>query len=258
MRLYCSGPMTNLELFNFPAFDAAAIRLRKEGHEVRSPHEMDLNMGVVVMRGRGGEIISVDVPKDWSFYEAIKKDLEAIDWAEGIYLLPGWSKSLGAGIERDHAIVTGKEIIYDPEAELPENHKQLIRPPKIEFNRNQAYNVKWNPEGGDDEVRIVDPVTGGAKGSKLAQLGALDPYALMDVAKVAGFGSTKYERYNFAKGYRWSLSFDAMQRHLLAFWGGEDMDPESNLPHLAHGSWHGLALLTFASRKLGTDDRFPA
>ncbi len=107
------------------------------------------------------------------------------------------------------------------------------------------------------ETRITDPTTGGMKGSKLAQLGAVDPLALLEVAKVAGFGGKKYERYNFAKGYRWSLSYDALQRHLNAFWAGEDTDRESGLYHIAHAAWHCLALLTFSLRDLGTDDRFP-
>lgn len=107
------------------------------------------------------------------------------------------------------------------------------------------------------EVRVVDPVTGGEKGSKQCQIGAMDPMALMQVGMVAGFGTEKYARYNFAKGYRWSLSFDAMQRHLLAFWNGENIDPESKLPHLAHACWHCLTLMTFSLRGRGTDDRFP-
>lgn len=107
------------------------------------------------------------------------------------------------------------------------------------------------------EIRIVDEKTGGAKGMKDCQVGALDPLALWEIGNVAGFGNRKYERYNFAKGYKWSLSYDALQRHLLAFWAGEDKDLESGLYHLAHAGWHCLALLTFLIRKKGTDDRFP-
>jgi len=107
----------------------------------------------------------------------------------------------------------------------------------------------------DDETRITDPKTGGEKGQKLAQLGALDPKSLLEVAKVAGFGAKKYARYNYVKGFAWSLSYDAMQRHLLAFWDRQDTDEESGLYHLAHAAWHCLALLTFQIRGLGTDDR---
>lgn len=111
--------------------------------------------------------------------------------------------------------------------------------------------------GPAEEVRVVDPRTGGEKGQKLAQLGAMDPAALLKLAAVAGFGGQKYARYNFAKGYAWSLSFDAMARHMLAFWNGENLDPESGLPHVLHAAWHGLTLACFLERGLGTDDRFP-
>lgn len=107
------------------------------------------------------------------------------------------------------------------------------------------------------ETRITDATTGGQKGSKQCQIGAVDPQAIMQVGLVAGFGNDKYERYNFAKGYKWSLSYDALQRHLMAFWNGQNNDEESGLPHLAHAAWHCLALLTFSLRNRGTDDRFP-
>lgn len=106
-----------------------------------------------------------------------------------------------------------------------------------------------------DEVRITDPVTGGQKGQKDAQMGALDPRALLEVGRVAGFGARKYARFNFVRGYAWSLSFDALQRHLLAWADGEDRDPESGCLHMGHAAWHCLALMTFFLREKGTDDR---
>lgn len=108
------------------------------------------------------------------------------------------------------------------------------------------------------EKRVIDEVTGGEKGQKDCQIGAVDPKAVWEVGRVAGFGGVKYERYNFAKGYKWSLSYDALQRHLMQFWAGEANDAESGLCHLAHAAWHCLALLTFYLRGKGTDDRFPA
>ena len=105
------------------------------------------------------------------------------------------------------------------------------------------------------EKRVINPVTGGEKGEKLAQLGALDPTALLEVAKAAGFGTIKYERYNFLKGYEWSLSFDALCRHILLFWSGEDLDEESGLPHMAHAGWHCLTLLAFMQRHPELDNR---
>lgn len=106
-----------------------------------------------------------------------------------------------------------------------------------------------------DEVRVTSE-TGGQKGQKQARLGSIDPQALMEMAKVAGFGEVKYDRLNYLKGYDWSLSYDAAQRHFHAFWSGEDLDPESGLPHLAHAGWHCMAMLAFMIHGLGTDNRY--
>lgn len=107
------------------------------------------------------------------------------------------------------------------------------------------------------ETRIVDPETGGAKGQKDCRMGALDPVALEQMGLVAGMGEEKYDRFNFLRGYKWSLSVDAMFRHILAFLKGEDRDPESGLPHMAHAAWHAHALTGFLLRDIGTDDRAP-
>ena len=110
----------------------------------------------------------------------------------------------------------------------------------------------------DTEIRVTDPETGGQKGSKQAVLGDIDPNALMEVAKVCGFGRIKYSRLNYLRGYDWSLSYDAMQRHLHLFWNREELDTESKLHHLAHAMWHCAALFAFSTRGLGKDDRpFP-
>ena len=109
---------------------------------------------------------------------------------------------------------------------------------------------------GDKEVRYVSP-TGGEKGQKLARFGGADPRALEELALVYGYGEGKYERYNYLKGYPWSLSVDALFRHLFAFLDGEDEDPESTLLHVAHVAWHALTLTSYSLRNLGTDDRVP-
>tara|TARA_Y100000815_G_scaffold176204_1_gene160444 strand:+ start:12336 stop:12884 length:549 start_codon:yes stop_codon:yes gene_type:complete len=69
-------------------------------------------------------------------------------------------------------------------------------------------------------------------------------------------GMLKYGRNNWrASGVRASIYFDAANRHLNAWFEGEDHDPDSGVPHLAHA----LACLAIivdaqAAGKL-TDDR---
>lgn len=80
--------------------------------------------------------------------------------------------------------------------------------------------------------------------------------ALMDLAQVYTFGATKYNDHNWAKGMKWSRVFAAMMRHAWAYWGGEDLDPESKLPHMSHVAWCAMTLLSYRKRKVGEDDRF--
>lgn len=46
-------------------------------------------------------------------------------------------------------------------------------------------------------------------------------------------GALKYGAHNYrAIGVRASVYYDAAERHLKAFWEGEDIDPDSGLPHI--------------------------
>lgn len=48
-------------------------------------------------------------------------------------------------------------------------------------------------------------------------------------------GALKYGRSNYrAVGVKASIYYDAARRHMNAWFEGEDMDPDSKLPHLAH------------------------
>lgn len=106
----------------------------------------------------------------------------------------------------------------------------------------------------NNEVRVVS-ATGGVKGQKPVRLHAIPRESLWELGRVYAFGEEKYDDYNFRKGYSWSLSYDALLRHVTAFWDGEDRDLESNLHHLAHAVWHGICLLFFSLTGVGEDDR---
>lgn len=68
-----------------------------------------------------------------------------------------------------------------------------------------------------------------------SEYGLLPPYALEEVVKVLTFGAQKYERGNWIKVPEPKRRyFDAMERHIWAWKRGEQIDPESGLPHLAH------------------------
>jgi len=105
------------------------------------------------------------------------------------------------------------------------------------------------------EVRVTDPVTGGAKGQKRQRMDLLPYDTLMWISEHYAVGADKYDDRNWEKGYAWSLSMGALMRHLAAFWQGEDYDMETLSHHLQAVVFHALGLATFVNRNIGTDDR---
>ena len=79
---------------------------------------------------------------------------------------------------------------------------------------------------------------------------------LCSVAAVGDFGSAKYSRYNYKAGMHWMKLGGSCTRHLCAWLKGEDLDQESNLPHLAHLAYDALMLLDYSMSNKGADDRY--
>lgn len=105
-----------------------------------------------------------------------------------------------------------------------------------------------------DEVRVVDPVSGGVKASKEARFDLLPPEAMWELSCHYGRGARKYESRNWEKGYKWGLTVAAMLRHLYQFLRGERYDEETGTHHIICVMWHAAALYTFDVRGIGTDD----
>ena len=81
MRIYIAGPMSGHKDLNFPAFHAAADRLRANGHDVVSPAELNPDPGM-----------------EW--HQAMRVDIAALVTCEAIHLLHGWQKSRDATLEQ--------------------------------------------------------------------------------------------------------------------------------------------------------------
>ena len=95
MIAYISGPMTGLPGQNYAAFEAAADRLRAQGVQVISPHE-------ITPPGAG----------PWSWAQHMRVDLAALLTADVIVLLPGWETSRGAQLEKTVADALGLVVDY--------------------------------------------------------------------------------------------------------------------------------------------------
>lgn len=106
----------------------------------------------------------------------------------------------------------------------------------------------------DGEVRMVSS-TGAEKGSKIERYDLIPAEPLRLLAQHFGRGATKYADRNWEAGYDWSLSFAALQRHAWAFWGGEDIDPETGTPHIVAAAWHCFALAEYMNSHPEFDNR---
>lgn len=80
-RIYIAGPMTGLPEFNFPAFHAAAKRIRLAGLEPVNP--------ATNFKGR------TDLPRQ----DYIRADVKLLIDCDAIAMLNGWEHSKGAKLE---------------------------------------------------------------------------------------------------------------------------------------------------------------
>lgn len=78
---------------------------------------------------------------------------------------------------------------------------------------------------------------------------------LLDVAKVLSFGAIKYSPWNWTLGMDYSRVQAAMLRHYAAWQSGQNLDPETNLPHLAHMTCCLIFLQYYSNNGVGNDDR---
>lgn len=98
----------------------------------------------------------------------------------------------------------------------------------------------WHKDGGKPRVDLMPPLP------------------LFQVGHVLAFGLKKYGARNwedYAAKWSWGDLLGSTLRHVFAWMAGEDLDPESKLPHLAHALCDLMMLLQLVLCATGQDDR---
>jgi hypothetical protein len=105
---YLGGPMRGLPFFNFPAFDEAAYKLRRDGWTVFSPAEKDRDHLDISQCPNGSE----EELKRQGFEvgKALTWDFAHILDSHAVIFLPGWITSTGCHWEMAVAYATNKDI----------------------------------------------------------------------------------------------------------------------------------------------------
>lgn len=83
----------------------------------------------------------------------------------------------------------------------------------------------------------------------------LPPEGPKAVATILAYGAKKYAPRNWEQGMDWSRPFNALHRHLSAWWSGETHDPDTGYSHLWHAATNLFFLIAYEARGKGTDDR---
>lgn len=79
---------------------------------------------------------------------------------------------------------------------------------------------------------------------------------IIEVAAAMKLGAAKYGPYNWReKKVSTSVYYAAFMRHAMAYWEGEDLDPESGASHLGHAGACLAILLDAAKNGSLNDDR---
>lgn len=69
-------------------------------------------------------------------------------------------------------------------------------------------------------------------------------------------GAKKYDEHNWEHGMLWSKVFGPLIRHAFKFWGGENIDKDTGLPHVDLILTNAAFLCVYYKRKIGKDNRW--
>lgn len=103
-----------------------------------------------------------------------------------------------------------------------------------------------------DDLKLSE-CEGGRKNDKgKSRVDLVPPGAILEVAAVLTDGVEEYGDHNWRKGIAYSRLYSAIQRHLLAFWLGDDVD-KSGHRALAHACTDIMMLMEMPKK---WDDRY--
>ncbi len=97
-----------------------------------------------------------------------------------------------------------------------------------------------------------------AVGTKKTPLSTVPSGPLMELGLAMLEGARKYGRHNYRQaGIRGSVYYDAVMRHMMQWYEGEDIDPDSGLSHITKAIATLVVLRDGMIRDMWVDDRPP-
>lgn len=119
-------------------------------------------------------------------------------------------------------------ILDQSDAEIETYYRNKIVPSSFEPIRVGAGNLKDEPALRYDADK--------------SRIDLIDPGFILRLGQHYGVGAKKYAERNWQKGMSFSRCYASAQRHMLAFWGGEDHDEETGSRHVIAAAWNMAAI----------------
>lgn len=95
-------------------------------------------------------------------------------------------------------------------------------------------------------------------GIRKAPMSTVPANVLAEIGVAMLEGASKYGRHNYrVAGSKASVYYDGTLRHLMAWWEGEDLDPDSGLSHITKAITSLVVLRDAMMQGMCTDDRPP-
>lgn len=122
------------------------------------------------------------------------------------------------------------------------------------------------PRAKIDTTKIADLPVAGAKptnpkdsfGIRKVPMSVVPCGVLAEIGVGMYEGTGKYGRHNYrAMGVQASVYYDATMRHIMSWWEGEDIDPDSGLSHVTKAICSLVVLRDAMMQGMVTDDRPP-
>ncbi len=123
-----------------------------------------------------------------------------------------------------------------------------------------AYRVVENaPKATEEKTFAVKPSNPkDIVGVRKAPMSTVSAPVLAEIGVGMLEGASKYGRHNYRiVGVRSSVYYDATMRHLMSWWEGEDIDPESGMSHITKAITSLVVLRDAQIQGTVTDDRAP-
>lgn len=106
MKVYIAGPINGYPDGNRAMFEKVAGQLRDLGHEPVNPHDIG-----PLEHAEGAHVGDPVEHSEHGYGCFMIPDIGALLQCEGFTLLSEWTDSRGARVERDVAIICGKEFV---------------------------------------------------------------------------------------------------------------------------------------------------